>query len=402
MYFDFEYYLRVLRHVWSLKKWPGRTRMLFRLLVLVPVVTAVHAICFALDYVIFPRLLRQLVRQPVFVVGHARSGSTLIHRLLAADGDTFSYFLYWETFFPSLLQKKIIRGLGWIDQNWFGGPIKKRLLLWDEKKFGKYRHIHNMSLWKSEEDQFVMRAAFVTQQWALDVPMMDTIDLFHVDQMSEKKRGRWMHHYRECVKRQLLLNGGDRIHLSKNPLMSGWVEALITTFPDVRIAVVMRDPTQCIPSVLKLVEVSWSARGWRRPDYDASLLALTEVSFETFLHPREVLARHPETPQVVVDYRELTAQPKATVLAVYNAFNMPVTPEFAAYLLAQEDRERGHRTLFEYSIDDYELSRECIEEKLSDFFDDYDWPREGLQVKSLDGIAVHGDAFANANLDVRA
>ena len=36
-----------------------------------------------------------------------------------------------------------------------------------------------------------------------------------------KKRRRWLHHYRECVKRQLLLNGGERIHLSKNPLMSG-------------------------------------------------------------------------------------------------------------------------------------------------------------------------------------
>lgn len=402
MYFDFEYYLRVLRHVWSLKVWPGRARMLFRLLVLVPVVTVFHAICFALDYVLFPRLWLQRVRRPVFVVGHARSGSTLIHRLLAADGGTFSYFLYWETFFPSLLQKKIIRALGWIDQNWFGGPIKKRLVHWDEKKFGKYRHIHNMSLWNSEEDQFVMRAAFVTQQWALDVPMMDIIDLFHVDQMSKRKRGRWMHHYRECVKRQLLLNGGDRIHLSKNPLMSGWVEALITTFPDARIAVVMRDPTQCIPSVLKLVEVSWNARGWRRPDYDASLRALAEVSFETFRHPREVLARHPETPQVVVDYRELTAQPRATVLAVYDVFNMSVTPEFDAYLLAQEDRERGHRTRFEYSIDDYDLSRELIEEKLGDFFDDYDWPKEGLQVKSLAGTAVLGDAFPPADLDVRA
>ncbi|MEE4143770.1 MAG: sulfotransferase [Halieaceae bacterium] len=402
MYFDFEYYLRVLRHVWSLKAWPGRTRMLFRLLVLVPVVTTVHAICFALDYVLFPRLWLQQVRQPVFVVGHARSGSTLIHRLLSADGDTFSYFLYWETFFPSLLQKKIIRALGWIDQNWFGGPIKKRLVLWDEKKFGKYRHIHNMSLWNAEEDQFVMRAAFVTQQWALDVPMMDIIDLFHVDQMPVKKRGRWMHHYRECVKRQLLLNGGDRIHLSKNPLMSGWVESLITTFPDARIAVVMRDPTQCIPSVLKLVEVSWNARGWRRPDYDASLRALAEVSFETFHHPREVLARHPETPQVVVDYRELTAHPRATVLAVYDAFNMTVTPEFDACLLAQEDRERGHRTRFEYSIDDYDLSRERIEEKLSDFFDDYDWPKGGLKVKSVAGTAVLGNAFPPADRDVRA
>lgn len=378
MYFDFEYYLRVLRHVWSLKSWSGRNRMLLKLLVLVPIVTAAHAICFILDYLLFPRLWQQEVRQPVFIVGHARSGSTLIHRLLAADGDTFSFFLYWETFFPSLLQKKLIRALGWVDQHWLG-VIKKRLLVWDEKKFGKHRHIHNMSLWNSEEDQFVMRAAFVTQQWALDVPMMDIIDLFHVDQMPEKKRRRWMHHYRECVKRQLLLNGGDRVHLSKNPLLSGWVQSLISTFPDARFAVVMRDPTQCIPSVLKLVELSWRGKAWKRKDYEASLRVLTGISFETFRHPRAVLAQHPATPQVVVDYRELTAHPRNTVLKVYQAFNMTVSPEFDAYLRAQEDRERSHSTSFEYSIDDYELSRKQIETELPGFFDDFGWPRENTQ-----------------------
>lgn len=379
MYFDFEYYLRVLRHVWALKTWPGRNRMLFKLLVLVPIFTAVHTICFILDYLLFPRLWQQGVRRPVFIVGHARSGSTLIHRLLSADGDTFSFFLYWETFFPSLLQKRLIRFLGWVDQHWLGGVIKKRLVVWDDKKFGKHRHIHNMSLWNSEEDQFVMRAAFVTQQWALDVPMMDIIDLFHLDQMPEKKRRRWMHHYRECVKRQLLLNGGNRIHLSKNPLMSGWVESLISTFPDARIAVVMRDPAQCIPSVLKLVELSWRGKGWRRKDYEASLQVLTKVSFDTFRHPRAVLAKHPATPHAVIDYRDLTAQPKNTVLKVYEAFNMTVSPEFDAYLLSQEDKERSHSTRFEYSIDDYALSRKQIETELPDLFDDFDWPRESNQ-----------------------
>lgn len=376
MYFDFAYYWRVLRHVWSLGGWPGRPRMLFRLLVMVPLGTVLHALCFTLDYLVFPRLWRQQVRQPVFIVGHARSGSTLIHRLLAADGESFSYFLYWETFFPSLLQKKVIRALGWVDQHWLGSPIRKRLAAWDEKTFGGHRHIHDMSLWNSEEDQFVMRAAFVTQQWALDVPMMDIIDLFHVDQMPEKKRRRWLHHYRECVKRQLLLNGGDRIHLSKNPLMSGWVESLLTTFPDARIAVVMRDPGQCIPSVLKLVELSWRGKGWQRVDYETSLRYLTEVSFDTFRHPRAVLAHHPETPQVVVDYRDLIRQPRETVRQVYRAFDLPISPAFDAYLLAQEDKERSHSTRFEYSIEDYAVSRERIEAELADFYDQYQWPRE--------------------------
>jgi len=376
MYFDFQYYWRVLRHVWSLRDWPGRPRMLFRLFVLVPSCTVIHALCFGLDYLLFPRLWRQPVREPVFIIGHARSGSTLLHRLLAADGDSFSYFLYWETFFPSLLQKRVIRALGWADRHLLGGPIKRRLEAWDEKTFGRFRHIHNMSLWNSEEDQFVMRAAFVTQQWALEVPMLDRIDLFHVDTMPQRKRRRWLRHYRECIKRQLLLNDGDRIHLSKNPLLSGWCQALIDTFPDARIAVVMRDPAQCIPSVLKLMESSWHGKGWRREDYEASLRALTDISFETFRHPREVLERNPDTRQVVVDYRRLTSHPRETVLQVYQAFGMSVSSAFDAYLVAREAQERRHSTSFEYSIDDYAVTRKRIEAELPEFYETYRWPRE--------------------------
>lgn len=378
MYFDVDYYLRVVSHVWSLKTWPGRNRMLFRLLVRVPVATVLHSTCFLLDYLLFPRLWRQRVIKPVFIVGHARSGSTLCHRLLAADGETFSYFLYWETFFPSLLQKKVIRALGWVDQNWLSGLIRKRLEVWDEKKFGSSRHIHNMSLWTSEEDQFVMRAAFVTQQWALDVPMLDRLDFFHLDQMPAKKRQRWMHHYRECVKRQLLLNGGGGTHLSKNPMMSGWMASLLQSFPDGRIVVVMRNPAQCIPSVLKLMEFSWRGRGWKHDDYAASMRELMQISFDTFRNPRDVLSRHPQTPQIVVDYRQLTTQPRDAVLAIYAALGMAVSAEFDAYLQQQEMRERGHKTPFSYSIEEFAedgLSRQRIEDELADFYDEFDWPK---------------------------
>jgi hypothetical protein len=358
----------------SLRDWPGRNKMLLRLLVIIPLGYLFNATCFLLDYVFFPSLWRQKVQRPVFVVGHARSGSTLTHRLLAADGDTFSYFLYWEMFFPSLLQKKFIGVMGWVDAHLLRRAINRRLVAWDDKTFGPYRKIHDMSLWNSEEDQFVMRGAFVTQQWSLDIPMMDILDIFHVDQMSQRKRMRWMHHYRECVKRQLVLKGPDKTHLAKNPLMSGWVQSLIDTFPDARVAVVMRNPAQCVPSVLKLVEVTWRGKGWEREDYADSLRMLTEVSFETFHHPKEVLAGNPKTPQIVVDYRELTSAPRATVHKIYAAFDLPLSAEFDAHLAEREQQEKSHKSDFHYSIDEYEVSLETIEAELHTFYEQYGWP----------------------------
>jgi cytochrome c oxidase assembly factor CtaG len=51
MYFDIVYWWRVVRHVIGLQSWPGRRRMLLRLLLLVPLASAFHALCFLLDYV---------------------------------------------------------------------------------------------------------------------------------------------------------------------------------------------------------------------------------------------------------------------------------------------------------------------------------------------------------------
>ncbi|MEP5569148.1 MAG: sulfotransferase [Halioglobus sp.] len=378
MYFDFQYWSRVVRHVWSLKDWPGRSRMLLRLLVWVPLVTVFHSLCFMLDYLLFPRLWRQPVSQPVFIIGHARSGTTLMHRLMSADGDKFSYFLYWEMFFPSLLQKKIIRFVGVLDTRFLSGRLMAQLVKWDDKTFGPYRHMHNMSLWNAEEDCFAMQAAFVSQQWSLEIPMMNVVDFFHVDEMP-KRRQRWLRHYRELVKRQLLLNGADKIHLSKNPIMSGWVESLIATFPDARFVVMMRKPTDCIPSCLKLVEVNWRSKGWSREACQESLDALTEISFEHFTHPREVLSDHPETRQFVMDYRTLTTAPRNAVADVYAALGLDLQSAYDDWLQAQSEREKAHHSQFEYSLGEFRISGEEIYHRLADFYKDYDWEVPGVE-----------------------
>jgi hypothetical protein len=376
MYFDVGYWWRVVKHVWGLKDWDGRASMLLRLLLWVPLTTVFHAICFTLDYLLFPSLWSQKVRQPVFIIGHARSGTTLMHRLMSADGEKFSYFLYWEMFFPSLLQKKALRGMGWVDARLLGGCFRRRLEAWDERTYGPYRHMHNMSLWNAEEDCFAMAAAFVSQQWSLDIPMMDVVDFFHVDAMP-RRRQRWMHHYRELVKRQLVLNGKDKVHLSKNPVMSGWVDALIDTFPDARIVVMMRDPTECIPSCLKLVQSTWKGKGWSPEDYRQSLDILTEISFEHFRHPRQVLASHPQTPQIVVDYRRLTADPRETVHAVYRALDITIEPAFDSWLQAQAEQEKKHHSRFEYSLGEFHLKPAEIHNRLAEFYVEYGWDLPG-------------------------
>ena len=377
MYFDFRTYLRMLRLA-RREDASARRPLLFTLLVVVPVLATLNAACFALDNVLFPGLRRVRVRAPVFIVGHARSGTTLLHRLMCMDGERFSYFRFYELFFPSVLQKKAIRAVGRLDRRVLGGRIERRIEAWDERQFAATKDQHATGLFEPEEDDFVFTLSCASGFWIVFLPYMDKLDFYGVDEWPARRRRRLMRHYEECVRRQLYLNGADKVHLSKNPTFSGRVESLIEAFPDARIVVPVRNPSETIPSLLKLLQSSWRARGWDDARMAPSLRALAEQSFHTYRHPLEVLERHPATPQAVVDYRDLVADPKATVEAVYKQLGFPVSPALAEALAREQHHEAGHESGAgsRYSLAEFGLREDEIRHRLAPLYARFGWDEE--------------------------
>lgn len=385
MYFDFHTYFRMLRLARQEENRAGRRRLFFILLVLVPVVATFHAICFFLDNILFPGLRQVEVRTPVFIVGHARSGTTLMHRLMSKDGERFSFFLLYELFLPSLLQKKVIRFLAACDRRFLGARIEKNIQAWEERKFAATQDMHATGLTAPEEDDFIHTFSCASGFWIVLLPYMGLLDFYYVDQRPPQSRRRLMNFYKECVKRQLYLNGVNKIHLSKNPTFSGRVESLIETFPDARIVVLMRNPYETIPSLLKLMQRSWQLRGWEGAQLNRSLRALADQSFHTYKYPLEVLARHPNTKQAIVDYRELVAEPKRTVEAVYAQLGFPMSSEFSQVLTAEEQRAKSHETTHTYSLEEFGLKSDEIHAALADLFERYGWDADAPQPATSKG-----------------
>src|SRR5262245_56846060 len=343
-HFDFRQWARMLRIAWRDPHPAGRRRMLVRLLVFVPVVASFHAVCFFLDGILFPVLHRERVDAPVFLVGHARSGTTLLHRLMSRDGDRFSSFLLYELYFPSLLQKKVIRTLAAFDRARLGGFFEQRVRAWEKERYGKTQDMHAMGLTQPEEDDFLFYWSCASGTWMLKLPAMGEIAFYHLDREPERRRRRVERFYADCIRRQLYLNGTDRVHLCKAPHFAGRVASLIESFPGARIVVTMRSPHETIPSLLKLMQVGYSLRGWDEARAARRLRVLAEQSFHTYRHPLEVLAQHPETQHAIVDYRELVAEPKRTVAAVYEALGLPLSAGYAAVLDEEQKRARRHES----------------------------------------------------------
>ena len=375
-HFDFANYFRMVRLAWNEKNPRARRTYLGKLILWVPAVALFHAVCFFIDGIFFPGLHRTAIRTPVFVVGHARSGTTLVHRLLSEDGERFSSFRLYEMFFPSLLEKKLIRALGRFDRRFLGGLLERRVRAYDEKTYGPSRHIHPTGIFETEEDDQVLFYSMAAGFWITKMPYMGDLDFYYVDRWPERRRRRLMRFYADCIRRQLYLNGRDRIHLSKNPVFPGRLETLLETFPDARIVIPIRNPYETIPSLLELMRSGWKALGWDPDRQQRCLKILADQSFHTYLYPLDVLARHPEVPHAVIDYRDLVADPAATIEQIYRALGFQVSPDYREVLLSEGKRARQHKSTHSYSLEKFGLDAGAIRSGLAGLFGQYGWDKE--------------------------
>jgi omega-hydroxy-beta-dihydromenaquinone-9 sulfotransferase len=384
-HFDFANYFRMVRLAWGEQNPRARRVYLAKLLLWVPPVALFHAVCFLLDGVFFPGLHRTAIRKPVFVIGHARSGTTLVHRLLSEDGERFSSFRLYEMFFPSLLQKKAIRAIGAFDRDRLGGWIERRVLAYDEKVYGPYRAVHPTGIFQTEEDDQVLYYSMASGFWITKMPYMGDLDFYYLDRWPARRRRRLMRFYAACIRRQLYLNGGDRIHLSKNPVFPGRLETLLEAFPDAHVVVPMRNPYETIPSLLELMRSGWKALGWDPERQRRCLAILADQSFDTYLYPLRVLERHPEVPHAIVDYRDLVADPAAAIEQIYRALGLPLSPEYREVLLGEGKRAREHKSGHSYSLDKFGLDANAIRSGLAELFEQYGWDASGSPARSPEG-----------------
>jgi hypothetical protein len=293
---------------------------------------------------------------------------------MAADAQ-FSYALMYELFFPSLLEKHLLRLLFRLDSTILGKRLRRRLDAIEEQRFAETEDMHKTGFFVAEEDDAFLTWSLCSGFWILLFPFMGELDFYFVDRWPETKRRRVMGFYKECVRRQTALNGGGT-HLSKNPTFCGRVEALIETFPDARIVVPMRNPNETIPSLLKMLQTEWRLRGRDEHLIANSLRVLADQSIDSYRHPSNVLADHPEIRSSVVDYRDLISRPATTMRRIYDELDLDLGP-LAAKAFEAAAARGGHESAHSYSLAEFGLDPREIHSRLADLFDHYQWDTEG-------------------------
>ncbi len=344
-----------------------------------PVVEFFNGLCLRLDELLVPGLRRARIEEPIFLIGNPRSGTTILHRVMAEDEQRFFCFRTWEILFPSLLQKRFLSAIGQLDRL-AGGHFRALLERLEAARFTRFQHVHRLGLFLTEEDGLLLGHILTASVLSWIFPGTGFDRIARLDNDAQGKR-RIMDFYLNCVRRQAWFTGRGRTFLSKNPELTGEVASLETHFPGCHFVYLVRNPLDVVPSLISLCRHVIRSRMGVEPD-----AGLDERVYEfiksNYTQALDRISTMPEDRAIIVNYEDLTRQPKAVVQRIYKQFGFRLTPDYERRLDREVEKMLRYRSRHEYSGDQYGVARDRIVADLRPIFDRFGFDTREVSVRS--------------------
>ncbi len=329
-------------------------------------------ICFGLDEIFFPAYHQQQVKSPIFIIGNPRSGTTFTHRLIEKDRSTFTAATSWELIFcPSIIQRKIIWAIRDVLQI-LKVPFNKTMNEINENiSFNK--SAHKIKLNGSEEDEHWLIHIWSTATLYPFYPIKEpTLKHYHFDQaFPQAERLRIMGFYRRMVQKHLFAHGGDKIFLSKNPSFTAKIETLQEIFPDAKFVTLVRNPFDCMPSMMNYMASGWKLFGSPLEPYPYKE-EFFEVMRHLYLYPAEYFQGQPDA-CMFIKYDELVRHPDEVIMDMYDWLDLPMSYRFSEILRRETRHQQNFRSKHEYDLAEMGLSEELIFREYEEVFQYYEF-----------------------------
>jgi hypothetical protein len=334
----------------------------------------INRVCFLLDEIFFPKYRQQEVREPIFIIGNPRSGTTFLHRLMFKDTETFTAFTVWELVLaPSIIQRKIIWALIKTGKL-IGYPIRRV-----ENSINKHinpsknKSAHTIKMNEAEEDEHILIHNWTSESlWAIYPFKDEVLPYFYFDRdIPKPKQRKIMNFYKNMIQRHLYAHGGNKILLSKNPPHSSKLSALMETFPDARFINLLRTPFEVIPSTLDFMSIGWNILCDPLEPYPFKD-ELFEVLKFYYLYPAAFF-KDKNNRCNFIKYEHLVQHPDEIVEDLYAWLELEYSDKFKEIVARETKAARRYQSQHEYSIDEMGLTEERIAKEFEEVLRYYEF-----------------------------
>jgi Sulfotransferase family len=287
-----------------------------------------------------PQYAQVAIDRPLFVTGLPRTGTTALHRLLAADPAHQGL----EMWLAEVPQPRPPR------ETWADNPVFRYIQAGHERHHAahpEFMAVHYTAADEVEECWQLLRQSMRSVSWEC---------LAHLPTYSAWLRGQdWTGAYRRHRRNLQLIGLGDgRRWVLKNPSHLFALDALLAVYPDALVVQTHRAPGTAIASVCSLA--AQASAGWSTTFTGAVIgrdqLELWASGLGRFRAER---ARHDPARFFDVAAEDLAADPVGTVEAVYAHFGLPfggAAADAMRTFAARREGGQAHR----YTLADFGLT----------------------------------------------
>lgn len=308
----------------------------------------------------------QLKQPPLFVLGHWRSGTTLLHELLMLDSENICPNTY-QCFEPNHFL--------WTE--WFIPTISRRLLPatrpMDDVQAGWDR---------PQEDEFALCNAGVPSPYLAWVfpnhgPVFD--EFLDLQSLSNEERESWKREWKRFIQRIALVS--EKRIVLKSPTHTARVRTILEVFPDARFVHIVRNPLVLYPSTVRLWRSLSETQGMQVPDEKAGwieqhVLDTFVQMYECFEKDRDLI---PPGHLVDVRYEELVDDHVTQMREIYQQLRLG---DYGRVELAIRRHALKSR---DYKTNKYSLPADVAERvrgRWAPYFQRYGYNEQGVGIAS--------------------
>jgi hypothetical protein len=313
-----------------------------------------------------PSLAADPVVAPLVITGLARSGTSILHELLAQD-PRHRVPQEWEVFYstpaPDAATYDSDPRIAIADGN-------RRL--WDDLT-PEYRAMHANGAQLPVECIFLMADTFVSDQWSGCLPVPG-----YATWLRRQDMRRPLRHHRRVLQ---LLQSRHRLDrwVLKAPSHLAWLPALFDVYPDAWVVHTHRDPLKSVPSTISLMAtLQWMRSNHTLVDALAPGIAHSFAAMLDHVRRQRAEGTIPDERIIDVRYQDLMSDPIGTLRGVYERigadFPEAVGERVLAYLAA---KPKGAHGAHEYSLAEFGLDTAELRQRYAGYQAAYDVPDEG-------------------------
>ena len=307
----------------------------------------------------FPEILDQEIIAPIVIVGLPRTGSTMTHRLLASDPN-HTAMLWWEGRYPALLpgekrgdiEARMELGKAEVDAVVAASPEALDIHPWDYKGADEEILLLEHNFLSTVPESFMALPSY--SKWIEE----QDHTLAYEDLKKFIQYLQWQNPGRE-KKRWVL----------KSPHHLGFIDKMISVFPDAKIIQTHRDPIKTVPSFCSMCANLFEPL---TTNFDKVFIGKhwSNKLTRALNHCMNISEQHPDN-FLDLEFLNMIKDPIDEMKKIYEFIGEPFGEKTEVAMEAWREENKHEMGAHKYSLEEYDLTESQINDNFAKYQQKY-------------------------------